>query len=188
MTQLLEQHLDVMKHEISDCDVEISSKGYKVDGTCGIKNIVELPNRKSVDYFFIQDSNCIFIEFTDIARQKEDQIIVEEDCVQKEVSEDSLKMLRKAFKLEMRDGIASKFKDSSVIFSKIPDFYDDIPDSFKNTEPKEFHIVYTPPRSVLTCEQKSQIAQYLPRLVAAISDCLEDAICSRVKLVKLADL
>jgi len=68
----LSAHLEVMDHEISDLDFQIEHQGYRVDGDSGIKRVVQLNNRKSIDYFYIKNDKCLFIEFTDLARNKED--------------------------------------------------------------------------------------------------------------------
>ncbi|NOQ13003.1 MAG: hypothetical protein GQ583_00795 [Methyloprofundus sp.] len=182
----LSDHLEEMDHEISGLELQISYKGYRVDGDNGIKKVVCLNHRKSVDYFYIKNDKCLFIEFTDEARGQEDLIGLD-DSISQVASEFHLGKLRKLIKNDKRDEMLAKFKDSRDIFSKIPDYFQNIPTAFLSQDAKTFYIVHIPINESLSEENKAAIARYMTGLSARISGCLEDEICERVKLVLLAD-
>lgn len=182
----LSGHLEEMDHEISGLELQISYKGYRVDGDNGIKKIVCLNHRKSVDYFYIKNDKCLFIEFSDLARGQEDLIGLDVS-ISGVANGFHQNKLRKLIKNDSRDEMLAKFKDSRDIFRKIPNYFHNIPTAFLNDDAKIFYIVHAPINENLPEVDKSEIARYLTGLSARISSCLEDEICDRVKLVFLAD-
>jgi hypothetical protein len=135
MKALLSQHLEVMDHEISGNELQLEYQGYRVDGQHGIKNVVGLPMRKSVDYFYIKDQHCLLIEFSDIARGQEDLVGLDISKHQNTLHQSKL---TKLLKNDPRDEMATKFKDSSVIFDKLPKYYQELDEPFLNPKPKIF--------------------------------------------------
>ena len=182
----LSDHLEAMDHEISGLELQISYKGYRVDGDTGIKKVVRLNHRRSVDYFYIKNDKCLFIEFSDLARGQEDLIGVDE-AIAEMPNDFHRKKLRKLLKNDPRDEMLKKFTDSRDVFSKIPGYFQHIPTAFLNYDAKTFYIVYAPINESLLEVSKAEIVRYLTGLSARISNCLEDEICDRVKLVLLAD-
>lgn len=186
----LEQHLEVMQHEISDYDLVLSQQGYRVDGSDGIKITVESANSKSVDYFYLKNDNCIFVEFTDIARGEEDLLPLINLAHSDELSEDMSRPLKKMLKAKTKDELTIKFKDSHRIYGKIPAYYHDYPQPFSQSDPKisqsdpkTFYIVHAPVNAQLPIETQNQLADFLTRLKSQVSDSLDDDICERVKLM-----
>jgi hypothetical protein len=181
MKAQLSQHLEDMDHEISGLDFQIGHQGYRVDGDNGIKTVVGLGNRKSVDYFYVEN-NCIrFIEFTDLASGRADLIKLEKAHGESEHAN----LLKKLIKNASSNEMVEKFKDSKDIFHKIPHFYDDLPESFLDDKAKTFIIVHAPIKEDLPEEDKVVITRFLRRLKASISTRLEDDICDQVRLVLL---
>lgn len=180
----LSEHLEIMNHEMDRVNCEITHKGYRVDGENGIKQIINLNNRKSIDYFYIQNGKCLFIEFSDLARNKEDLSGLEEsiDTINNEFHQNKLKKL---IKNDHRDEMIAKFKDSKDIFAKIPTHFQNIPPAFLNNDAKTFFIIHAPINETLPDVDKVEIGRYLRNLKARISDCLEEEICDRVRLIFL---
>ena len=182
----LSDHLEEMDHEISGLELQISYKGYRVDGDKGIKRVVGLNHRRSIDYFYIKNDQCLFIEFSDLASGQEDLIGVN-DSISEIANNFQRNKLRKLIKNDSRDEMLAKFKDSRDIFRKIPNYFQNIPTAFLNYDAKTFYIVHAPINENLPEVDKSEITRYLTGLSSRISSCLEDEICDRVKLVFLAD-
>ncbi|WP_022942561.1 hypothetical protein [Psychromonas hadalis] len=177
-------HLEVMEHELGRIPTTISSSGYRVDGETGIKTVVSLSARRSVDYFFEIKGKCQFLEFTDLARGQEDLLGID-DPVGKIENEFHRNKLKKLLKQDSRRELVEKFKDSKDIFSKISNIYQNVPNIFLNLEAKVFYIVHAPINSELSDVDKASITRYLLILKSTVSDCLEDEICERVKLILL---
>ncbi len=184
MTAQLSQHLEDMDHEISGLELKIAHQGFRVDGHNGIKSVVGLGNRRSVDYFYVQSNRCRFIEFSDLARGQEDLLGLDES-LSKVDSHFHQNQLRKLVKNHARDEMVEKFKDSKDIFQKLPDFYDELPEALSDENAKTFFIVYAPINAELSNAEKAVIARFLETLQTRISNKLEDDICDRVKLVLL---
>lgn len=182
MTANLSNHLEIMNHEMERVDFEITHQGYRVDGENSIKKVVQLDNRKSIDYFYIKNAKCLFVEFSDLAWNKEDLLGVNESINNIDNTFHQNK-LRKLIKNDHRDEMISKFKDSKDIFAKIPTYFQNIPPAFLNNDAKIFYIVHAPILETLPETNKAEIARYLIDLSARISACLEDEICERVKLI-----
>jgi len=180
----LSEHLEVMNHEICGNDAVIEHSGYKVDGDNGIKNAVGLNARRSVDYFCVIKGDCQFVEFSDLARWKEDILGV--DDVIARLEQTSRNILSKLIKQNSRREMVEKFKDSKDIFTKIPSVYDNSPKTFLSVESKIFYIVYAPISEQLGDAAKVEIARFLTTLQSSISDCLEADICHRVKVIILS--
>ena len=184
MKSELSTHIEVMDHEISGLDFQIEHQGYRVDGDSGIKAVVQMNNRKSIDYFYIKNDKCLFIEFTDLARNKEDLLGVEASISEID-NEFHRNKLRKLIKNDHREEMVAKFISSKDIVLKIPSYYKNIPPSFLINDAKTFYIVHAPVNENLPEIDKAEIIRYLKGLSARISDCLEDEICNRVKLIFL---
>ena len=177
----LEQHLEQMQHEISGYDLVLNQQGYRVDGNDGIKIKVESPNSKSVDYFYLKNGNCIFVEFSDIASGEEDLLPLSargDDMPQRMRNQ-----LKKLLKARERDNLTTKFKDSHRIHGKIPRYYQSYPEAFSQQGPKTFYIVHAPVNPQLPVETQNQLADFLTRLKSQVSNSLDDDICHRVKLM-----
>lgn len=180
----LSNHLEVMNHEICNNESTIECQGYRVDGDDGIKIVVGLGMRKSVDYFYVNQESCAFIEFSDLARGKEDLLGLNENIASIESAFHRNK-LKKLLKQDSCRELVEKFKDSKDIFSKISEFYDNTPVHFLCSSPKVFYIVHAPINEKLPNNEKAEIRRYLSTLKSTVSTCLEDGICSRVKLLLL---
>jgi len=180
----LSAHLELMDHEISGLDFQIEHQAYRVDGDAGIKTVVKLNNRKSIDYFYIKNDKCLFIEFTDLARNKEDLLGVE-DSISDIGNKFHQNKLSKLIKNDHRDEMVAKFISSKDIVLKIPDYYKNIPHPFLKKDAKTFYIIHVPVNENLPEVDKVEIIRYLSGLRARISACLEDEICDRVKLIFL---
>ncbi len=180
----LSEHIEIMNHEISGLGLQMEHQGYRVDGDRGIKKVVHLNNRKSIDYFYVQNNRCIFVEFSDIARAQEDLLGLSES-ISNMANPFHQNKLKKLIKNDHRDEMISKFKDSKDIFIKIPDYFQNIPPAFLQNDAKTFFIVHAPLSEALTDANKAEIVRYLSNLSARISACLEDEICDRVKLIFL---
>ena len=178
----LSNHLEVMNHEICDYDTEFEHEGYRVDGDNGIKIFVGLPNRKSVDYYWIKDGCCHFIEFSDLARGQEDLIGINEVVNQCENSLHRNKLSKLLRQDEWRC-LAEKFKDSKDIFEKIPEFYTAVPAPFLDYSAKIFYIVHAPINDQLEESEKVEIARFLITLKALVSKQLEEKVGIRVNLI-----
>ena len=176
----IEQHLEKMDPELDRVDITLNISGYKVDGDNGIKNIVNLPNRKSIDYFYLKGSNCIFLEFSDIARQKEDHL--ETISKMNGCDQDVKNKFKKLFRNGLRSECLAKFKDSRDILAKFPEFYSDLHAPLLSNDAKEFWLIHAPIYNELSDGQKAKITRYLSTLKTSISSGLEDEICSRVRL------
>lgn len=177
-------HLETMKHELDRTSGVLESIGYRVDGEKGVKSVVGLEQRKSVDYFFEIKNKCQFLEFTDLARGQEDLLGIEEFIKGAQKTLQKIK-LSKLVKQDSRRELVEKFKDSKDIFIKIPIHYQNIPETFVNFEAKIFYIVHAPINDELSRVEKATIARFLSTLQGQVSNCLEDDICERVKLILL---
>jgi len=185
-----------MDHEIENIDHQIIREGYRVDGDNGIKKIVGLNKRKSIDYFYIQKNEageeCFFVEFSDLARGVEDcselyDVALGESSVSSEFSEFSKKKLKKMLKNSIPDEFVSKFNGSCSIFYKISDFFSDVPSVFTVNNAKTFCIVYAPINESLSDGEKSRIIRVLANLKCQISDRLDNDLCDEVELCLLSD-
>ncbi|NQZ07770.1 MAG: hypothetical protein HRT35_11465 [Algicola sp.] len=181
LLQAIAQHIEDMDHEISGVDLKIEQQGYRVDGRGGIKTVVGLGNRKSVDYFYVENNRCRFIEFSDLASGRADFIKLEKTHGDSEQQNLLNKLIKNASSNEM----VEKFKDSKDVFHKIPHFYEDPPEPFLDDLAKTFIIVHAPIKDDLLEEDKVVITRFLRRLKASISTRLEDEICDQVRLVLL---
>jgi hypothetical protein len=186
MKPSLTAHLETMDHEISGHDTALSQQGYRVDGDSGIKLTIGLNNRKSVDYFFLIDDRCVFLEFSDLAREQEDLIGIQ-DAIEAAPTNLIKNKLKKLVKQSPRNDMVLKFKDSFHIFSQVQQHYENPLEPFEDTGPKTFFIVYAPVNDELPEVEKAEITRFLRTLKSAISDSLEDEICNRVKLILLND-
>jgi hypothetical protein len=175
------QHFEDMDHEISGVDLKITHQGYRVDGQGGIKTVVGLGNRKSVDYFYVENNCCRFIEFSDLVSGRSDFIKLEKAHGESE----HVNLLKKLIKNASSNEMVEKFKDSKDIFHKIPHFYDDLPEALLDDRAKTFIIVHAPLKDDLPEEDKVVITRFLRRLKASVSTRLEDDICDQVRLVLL---
>lgn len=180
----LSEHLEAIDHEMSGQQFHIHHQGYRVDGESSIKQAVDLNNRKSVDYFYVKNNQCLFIEFSDLARGQEDLLGIQ-DSLDKIDHQFHRNKLKKLVKNETRDEMVAKFKDSKDIFSKIADYYENPPAPFLNNDAKTFYIVYAPINQDLPEADKAMITRFLGVLGAKIEACLEDEICDRVRLILL---
>lgn len=180
----LTEHSEAMEHEFCDISTIITSTGYRVDGDNGIKTVIGLSARKSVDYFFEVNSKCQFLEFKDIERRKEDLLGIEETISGIKDGFHRTK-LAKLVKQDLRKELVEKFKDSKDIFAKIPTSYQRVPKMFLSSEAKVFYIVHAPINDELPAVDKVIIARYLLTIKSSVSTCLEDEICSRVKIMLL---
>ena len=129
MTADLSEHLERMNHEMERIDFEIIYQGYRVDGKNNIKQALHLDNRNSIDYFYIQNEKCLFIEFTDLAWHKEDLLDIDES-IAKIANKFHRDKLIKLIKSDHRIEMTIKFKDSKDIFAKIPAYFQNIPSAF----------------------------------------------------------
>ncbi|WP_299808137.1 hypothetical protein [uncultured Shewanella sp.] len=177
-------HLEAMNHEICNNSSIIECQGYRVDGDRGIKVVVGLAARKSVDYFFELNGSCTFVEFSDLARGQEDLLGLKEKLDTIEPAFHRSK-LQKLLKTDSRRELIEKFKDSKDIYAKIPTFYNEPPAYFICPKPKVFYIVHAPISEKLSDSEKAEIARFLTTLKSTVSASLEDDICSRVKLLLL---
>jgi len=182
------QHIETMRHEICGIDLSLTQQAFRVDGSNSIKQIVGLNNRRSVDYFYDKNltpnNPCVFIEFTDLAREKKDHLGLGK-TVASNGSERETNQLRKLLKQHFRDGLVSKFKDSKDILNKLSEYYENIPNTFLMNDANTFYIVHAPIDDELENIDKIEISRYLSNLGAQVSGCLEDEICKRVKVVLL---
>ncbi|MGK0448246.1 MAG: hypothetical protein ACJA2M_002032 [Polaribacter sp.] len=180
----ISEHLEVLDHEFDQIDTHLYHSGYRVDGTNGIKNIVGLPARKSVDYFCILNGRCVFVEFTDLAQGQEDLLGIHNTI--SAIDNDFHKnTLAKLLKKDQRRELVEKFKDSKDIFLKISSFYENVPKELLDHSAKVFYIVCAPINIALEDNEKAEIGRFISTLQSRVSSCLEDDICSRVKLVFL---
>ncbi len=180
----LSNHIESLNHEFCDNISEIQHLGYRVDGSDGIKKVVGLNKRKSVDYFCIIKEHCQFVEFSDLARGQEDLLGIGNviDEIKKKFHRCKL---HKLLKQDSKRELVEKFKDSKDIFHKIPECYNDIPEPFSNNNAKVFYIIYAPINDQLLDSDKATINSYLRRLKSQVSEGLDDDICERVKLLVL---
>jgi hypothetical protein len=180
----LSNHFELMNHEICGTSVNIQHKGYRVDGDSGIKLAIGLNTRKSIDYFYIRNDRCLFIEFTDLARGQEDLIGLD-STVQQISNTHHRNLLAKLLRQNSKRDLVEKFKDSKDIFFEVPQHYTRYPNEFSQRDAKTFYIVHAPINDELSDVDKSSIARYLITLKSTVSQCLENSICDRVKLVLL---
>jgi hypothetical protein len=171
-----------MEHEISGLDTVIEQQAYRVDGINGIKQVVGLDNRKSVDYFYTEPSPCWFIEFTDLTGGQEDWL-GHKQALESIENRFQRQQFAKLVKQAPRDEMLAKFKDSRDIFAKIIDVYDQVPQVFTDLSAKVFIIVHAPINPALSAGDKADIARFLETLKAQLTTCLERDICSRVRLM-----
>jgi hypothetical protein len=176
-----------MQHEMSGLEFELEHQGYRVDGEHGIKNVVKLPQRKSVDYFYQKQHRCIFIEFSDLTRGREDLLGLEQTIDEMDNSFHA-NALKKLLKAATRDEMATKFKDSIAIFDRLRANYHDCPEAFLKNDAKVFYIVYAPVNASLPDHDKAEITRFISNLGSRVSGLLEDEICDRVKMVQLENL
>jgi hypothetical protein len=180
------EHLEIMDHEMCGHDNQLEQQAYRVDGNNGIKQVIGLNNRKSIDYYYIKDERCLFIEFSDLARGKED--LAGENEVISSIENRLLRnKIKKLLKNNPRDEMVLKFKDSRTIFSKIPEHYEEVPTPFHDCGTKTFVIVHAPISNDLPEVEKAEITRFLRTLKTMISGCLEDEICNRVRLILLSE-
>jgi len=178
------QHFEVMDHEVSGLDYELSVEGYRVDGDNGIRKVVGVNKGKVIDYFMLKRSRCIFVEFSDLVQGKVDILKREKEINDWDDGVDK-NIFKKLIKNAARDEMASKFKDSRNIFAKIPNKYVQYPSEFAEQGAKTFFIIHAPICEQLPDSDKVAITKYLRLLEDRVSACLEDEICDRVKLMLL---
>lgn len=178
------EHLEVMEHELSGYDIKLNKKDYRVDGEKGIKLLVNKPKSKAVDYFYDNQNSCILVEFSDVARDRED-LIGSDELIDSADSHILKTKLKKYIKASIRDEMVAKFKDSTSILNKLTQYYSNIPSSISDDGPKPFYIIYGPINDELTDGQQTKIVKFIRILKSQISDSLDDDICTRVKLIHI---
>lgn len=78
MTYRLADFLEVMQHEMQDCNITLSAKGYRLDGEKGVKSALGIRDAnggvpKSCDYMQESEAGLLFVEFSDFERQMQQQ-------------------------------------------------------------------------------------------------------------------
>ncbi|ELB2959661.1 hypothetical protein P3535_17725 [Vibrio parahaemolyticus] len=181
----ISQFLEDMDHEFTDIPDTVKLKGFKVDGTSGIKPFCKLSELKSVDYFYenAESSDFVFFEFSNLPAQRLSLERIAENLAiapDMDMTKKELVKVRKKIKAEIQQELVKKFNDSSLINMNMRSELINIPESFSNI-PK-YMIVVPPIDSSKLGPKAGDIARFLDQLKGTVRNSIPKQMCGGVKI------
>ena len=175
--------LETMDHEFKEYEeIQLSKKGYKVDGE-GIKKHCKLLNYKSVDYYHFDDNRgFMFVEFSDLLKQ-DAQI---QEFIERIGNSDLVKSdkttLRKLYHKSMNKELVEKYKESYLIRCILGSYLDNIPQFF---EDKSSYCIVVAPMDKLELIERMERLRFLDILQAKVAGSLPSSTLTDVKIITL---
>ncbi|ENP0863055.1 hypothetical protein ACM6VE_001043 [Vibrio parahaemolyticus] len=177
--------LEDIDHEFGDIGIRVERQGYKVDGKAGIKPHCKLDTLKCVDYFYTNNEQFSFYEFSDLIDQR---LKLEKLCAALTCDDDSipareLVKLRKKLLGDIRTELITKFKDSITIRNELDKKLVNIPDSFSSAP--DYFIVVPPIDKASLGSKFSDMVRFLDSLPGEMRSAMVRSHFRRVKVLPL---
>lgn len=128
MKFMLKDFLKQMDHEIPSCCIQLSSNGYKIDGTDGLKTKLRIVDScgktpKSLDYIREYNNKLFFIEFSDLVsqhKQQQNTYKIIKGSLKKCYKSERKRLNRiLSFSTQIKDEISQKINDTDFILREI---------------------------------------------------------------------
>lgn len=193
-----------MDHEFPQVNTSLKIKGYKIDGSNGVKKECQLSDLKSVDYFFIPEKDkLVFVEFSDLYKYYDQEVVYKKEQFKNLISlaklqdpsiKDDLESIKRFFIKVIDQRIfaefSTKFKDSFFLKELLVHYslMQNLPAEIK-IGPIDTYIIVVPPTNHLEEHQQQEVLKFLGRLQDSLSCALSKYhVVNRVRLVPLSQL
>jgi hypothetical protein len=174
-----------INHEFDDIAITLTIFGLKIDGD-GLKKHCKLNALKSVDYIYPKNNKFPLVEFSDLARQKNQilQHITEIKSSQGLSSSLKRELILKKHK-EVHTELVQKYKDTLTIISNLTKYISDVPENLQNKN--KYYIVVAPFHAEIEDSRKPEIARFLDALKDKITLAIPDEIFVGVEVIRIED-
>ncbi|PSU24720.1 hypothetical protein CTM97_18880 [Photobacterium phosphoreum] len=177
--------LEDMDHEFNHIKEQVKLKGFKVDGTAGIKPFCSLCELKSVDYFYenTEKNTFLFYEFSNLPDQHMSLTRISDGLKGSDdgsVTKKELVNIRKKIRAEIQHELVKKFNDTSLINANMRSKITNIPVTF---DVKPTYVVVVPPIDPSILGNKTgDIIKFLDHLKSTLRSSIPKEICARVNI------
>lgn len=177
---------ETMNHEMDDVDINLSKKGYKLDGTNGIKISIKVNQYKSVDY--IADGCVSLVEFSDLYRDRYRMDNKIEEVSNSNLSEDSIKMITKDFSDKIHKDLIAKFNGTISIITQMQkiEFCHELERYTKNNTLKKYLIIIAPFfHHTIPENKRAGLARVINQLQNNVTSGLPQALNAKATIIPL---
>ncbi|MDD2864564.1 MAG: hypothetical protein PHC99_07540 [Methylococcales bacterium] len=179
---------ETMNHEMEDVDINLSKKGYKLDGRQGIKLSIKVNQYKSVDYI-ADDVSLSLVEFSDLYRDQHRVNNALQEVLDSNITEDSVNMIKRTLESQVQKDLVSKFKDSISIIIQMQkiNFCDELSHYTENNSRKsiKYVIVIAPFHPSIPNNKRVELARVISQLKNNVTSGLPQAINARANVILL---
>lgn len=172
-----------LDHEFDELNLVLKAHGAKLDGEDGLKLYCKLNKFKSVDYLFSGKSGYYFLEFSDIAKQKDD-LILRADLIKKikDLPSKEKRRLVKSFHKTINEEVVSKYKDTCHIFIHAKQHVCNVPETVDTG--CHLFIVFSPLDDRFA-DNKTEIIRFLDNMKDKITQAIPDPIFKQVSVLSI---